>query len=341
MAKVSITVIGAGSWGTALAILLARNGHNTILWGHKPDHIAKLENDRRNDRYLPAIEFPTNLRLDADIASAVKCSQIILIAVPSHSFQQTLLALKSSIPRECRIAWASKGIDPKSGRLLHEIVTKTLPGHNYIAVISGPTFALEVANNLPTAITAASPQQDFAREIAEILHNPRFRVYTANDIIGVQIGGAVKNVLAIATGAADGLGFGANTRAALITRGLTEMIRLGLAVGAKEETLMGLTGLGDLILTCTDNQSRNRRFGLGLGKGQSLNEIVSLIGQEIEGISAAREVRRLAQEHGIELPISEQVYQTIYHNLSPELAVSNLLGRTLKSETTRQPGKDS
>lgn len=334
MPKITITVLGAGSWGTALAILLARNGHNTILWGHRPDHIAMLENSRRNDRYLPGVEFPGNLRLHADIAAAIKNSRLILIAVPSHAFHQTLKTITPYLTPNCKISWATKGMDPQSGQLLHEIVASVLPFNTSTAVISGPTFALEVANNLPAAITVASPQQDFAAQIAEILHNPRFRVYTGDDIIGVQIGGTVKNVLAIATGVADGLKFGANTRAALVTRGLAEMIRLGLAAGGKRETFMGLAGLGDLVLTCTDDRSRNRRFGLGLGKGQPFDETINQIGQEIEGISAARQVHGLAQKYGIELPISEQVYRTIYQNTSPEQAVSNLLGRTPKSEST-------
>jgi len=332
MAKINITVLGAGSWGTALAILLARNGHNTKLWGHHPERLRILEKNRRNDRYLPNIEFPDNLQVFSNISIAIKNSHIILIAVPSHAFLHTIQIISPCITPHCKIAWATKGIDPKSGSLLHEIAKNNLPFPTSLAVVSGPTFALEVANNLPTAITVASPQQSFARELADILHNPRFRVYTANDIIGVQIGGAVKNVLAIATGVADGLGFGANTRSALVTRGLTEMIRIGLAVGGKRDTFMGLTGLGDLILSCTDNQSRNRRFGLALGKGLSFDQAVSEIDQEIEGISAARELQRLAEENKIELPISEQVYQMIYENNSPEQAVNNLLSRTPKPE---------
>ena len=334
MAKINITVLGAGSWGTALAILLARNGHNTKLWGHQTDHIRVLEKTRRNDRYLPGIELPENLRVLSEIADAMEDSHIILIAVPSHAFNQTIQAIGPHVKPHCKIAWATKGIDPKSGYLLHRIANDNLPFPTSLAVISGPTFALEVANNLPTAITVASPQPDFARELADILHNPRFRVYTANDIIGVQIGGAVKNVLAIATGVADGLGFGANTRSALVTRGLTEMIRIGLAVGGEQDTFMGLTGLGDLILSCTDDQSRNRRFGLALGKGQGFDQAVNEIGQEIEGISAAREIHLLAEEHQIELPISEQVYEMIYENNSPEQAVNNLLSRTRKPENS-------
>lgn len=328
-----ISVLGAGSWGTALAILLARNGHSTVLWGHDPDHIRTLSKDRCNNRYLPGAAFPANLQLQSDAAAAVQHSRTVLIAVPSHAFKKTLQTFNPYLSQSCKIFWGTKGVDPESGRLLHELVESTLHCRPPVAVISGPTFALEVANNLPTAVTVASPQMEFAKEIADLLHNPRFRVYTAEDMIGVQVGGTVKNVLAIATGVADGLGFGANTRAAIVTRGLTEMIRLGSSMGGKQETFMGLAGLGDLILTCTDNQSRNRRFGIALGKGQSSKDACEQIGQAIEGIAAAREVHRLAQQHKVELPISEQVYRAIYENLSPEEAVNNLLSRSPRSET--------
>ena len=333
MTAVSISVLGAGSWGTALAILLAHNGHDTLLWGHHPEHIAAIEKTRHNDRYLPGIAVPKRLKLSADLNTCVKNRNIMLLAIPSHAFRTILTRIRPYLSPEASIVWATKGFDPDSGQLLHEVAADILDNRWPTAVLSGPTFAREVAANLPTALTIASPEPKLADTLAKMLHNPHFRAYTGNDIIGVEAGGAVKNVLAIATGVADGLGFGANTRAALVTRGLAEMIRLGRALGGKEETFMGLAGLGDLVLTCTDDQSRNRQLGLGLGQGKSLQETIERIGQEVEGVPAARVVHRLAQLHQIEMPISEQVYRILYDHLSPNKAVQNLLLREQKSET--------
>ena len=328
----TIAVLGAGSWGTALASLLARNGHDTVLWGHHSAHIARLAKEHRNERYLPELLLPERLRYSSDIAECVSRASLILISVPSHAFQATLQQIQPHLPPTSRIAWASKGFDPEHGALLHQIVAETISPEIPVAVLSGPTFAREVAAELPTAMTVASPDQSFARAVAKLLHNPRFRVYTSDDLIGVEVGGAVKNVLAIATGAADGLGFGANTRSALVTRGLAEMIRLGLALGGKAETFMGLTGLGDLVLTCTDDQSRNRRLGLGLGRGENCATILARIGQEVEGVAAAREIHHLAEQYNIEMPISEEVYKVLYKRLSPRDAVQNLLNREQRAE---------
>lgn len=328
----SISVLGAGSWGTALAILAARNGCRTMLWGHNRDHISALQRLRQNSRYLPDIVFPNSLQVTGDLAEAATFSDLILLVVPSHAFQQTLLNVRPFLAPRAQIAWATKGFNPDNGHLLHETAEHILSPETPLAVLSGPTFAREVAIGLPTAITVASPQPDFAAKLGDILRNPRFRVYTGNDIIGVQIGGAVKNVLAIAAGIADGLNFGSNTRAALITRGLAEIMRLGLALNGKQETFMGLTGLGDLILTCTDNQSRNRRFGLALGQGKTPDTARIEIDQEIEGISAARETLLLAQKHDIDMPITEQTFNVLYRNLEPLLAVQNLLEREPKAE---------
>ncbi|MGH8559776.1 MAG: NAD(P)H-dependent glycerol-3-phosphate dehydrogenase [Methylococcales bacterium] len=328
----SVCVLGAGSWGSAMAILIARNGHWTRLWGRSESHMAELARDRCNKRYLPDIRLPENLECSSDLQQSVRHRDIVLIAIPSHAFRSTLEQIESHLDRTTRIAWATKGLDPESGGLLHETVHQMFSEQPSIAVVSGPTFATEVARNLPTAMTIASPDSRFASELSEILHNERFRVYTSDDIIGVQLGGAVKNVLAIATGAADGLGFGANSRAAIVTRGLAELIRLGLALGAKKETLMGLAGLGDIVLTCTDNQSRNRRLGIGLGQGRPLEEVLREIGQEVEGVSAAREIHRMAKKHNIEMPIAEQVFKVLYENVSPTTAVRNLLVREQKKE---------
>ena len=328
-----IAILGAGSWGTALAILAARNGCQTLLWGHNPEHIAALAQDRQNKRYLPDHPFPAQLAVTPNLAEVAAFSDLILVCVPSHAFKNTLIKLKPYLPDGIKIAWASKGFNPDDGSLLHEIVAQTFSPQTPAAILSGPTFAQEVAANLPTAITIASSRPEFAKELAGILHGGLFRTYTSSDVIGVEVGGAVKNVLAIAAGIADGLGFGANTRAALITRGLHEIIRLGIKLGGKQETFMGLAGLGDLVLTCTDNQSRNRRFGLALGLGKDRATATQEIGQEIEGVFAARETFLLAKKYAIDMPISEQTYNVLYEGLAPRLAVQNLLSREQKAES--------
>jgi glycerol-3-phosphate dehydrogenase (NAD(P)+) len=328
-----IAILGAGSWGTALALLAARNGCQTLLWGHNPGHMAALAQDRQNKRYLPEYPFPANLAVTSDLAEVAAFSHLILVCVPSHAFKNTLIKLKPYLSNEIKIAWASKGFNPDDGSLLHEIIAEIFSAQTPAAILSGPTFAREVAANLPTAITIASSQPNFAKQLAGILHGGLFRTYTSSDVIGVEVGGAVKNVLAIAAGIADGLGFGANTRAALITRGLNEIIRLGIKLGGKQETFMGLAGLGDLILTCTDNQSRNRRFGLALGLGKDRATAIQEIGQEIEGVSAAKETFLLAKKYAIDMPITEQTYKVLYEGLAPRTAVQNLLAREQKAES--------
>ena len=332
MAK-KIAILGAGSWGTALALLAANNGCQTLLWGHNPEHIDTLTQERQNKRYLPGYFFPTNLTVSSNLAEAGSFSNLILVCVPSHAFKKTLSELKPYVSSDLKIAWASKGFNPDDGSLLHEIVAEIFGPTTPSAILSGPTFAHEVAANLPTAITIASAQPVFSKELSSILHSGLFRIYTSSDMIGVEVGGAVKNVLAIAAGIIDGLGFGANTRAALITRGLNEIIRLGIVLGGKQETFMGLAGLGDLILTCTDNQSRNRRFGLALGLGKKMATAIQEIGQEIEGISAAKETFLLAKKYGVEMPITEQTYKVLYEELAPLTAVQNLLSREQKTES--------
>ncbi len=328
-----IAILGAGSWGTALAILAARNGCQTLLWGHNPVHMATLAKERQNRHYLANHSFPENLTITANLSEVATFSDMILVCVPSHAFKKTLLSLKPYVSHDIKIAWASKGFNPDDGRLLDDIVTELFSAQTPAAILSGPTFAREVAANLPTAITIASNNADFSKQLSAILHGGLFRIYTSSDVIGVEVGGAVKNVLAIAAGIADGLGFGANTRAALITRGLNEIIRLGIELGGKQETFMGLAGLGDLILTCTDNQSRNRRFGLALGLGKDRATAIQEIGQEIEGISAAKETFLLAKKYGIDMPITEQTYKVLYEDLAPLKAVQNLLAREQKAES--------
>jgi glycerol-3-phosphate dehydrogenase (NAD(P)+) len=329
----SISILGAGSWGTALAVQAARNGCDTLLWGHNPKHIAALKQTGENNRYLPGVYFPKNLQFTDNLREAVAFSPVLLISVPSHAFRGTMAQIRPMLSESSRIAWATKGFDCQDGALLSEVAAQILGANIESAVLSGPTFAQEVAADLPTALTIASTSESFAAQLSDRLHNQRFRIYTSNDIIGVQVGGACKNVLAIGAGIADGLGFGANTRAALITRGLTEIMRLGIKLGGQADTFMGLAGLGDLILTCTDNQSRNRRFGLALGQGKEQQYALNEINQEVEGISAAKEAYRLSQKHGVEMPITEQVYKVLFEHLPPKQAVQNLLTRDQKSET--------
>jgi glycerol-3-phosphate dehydrogenase (NAD(P)+) len=328
-----IALLGAGSWGTALAILAARNGCQVLLWGHDPKHIATLAHDRENKNYLTGLVFPDTLQVTSDLADCAVFSDLLLVCSPSHAFKEILTQIKPHLSNKVQIAWATKGFNPDDGSLLHEVVAKLFGAQTPAAILSGPTFAREVAADLPTAITIAANQPEFAHRLSDILHGGRFRTYTSSDVIGVEVGGAVKNVLAIAAGIADGLGFGANTRAALITRGLSEIIRLGVILGGKPDTFMGLAGLGDLLLTCTDNQSRNRRLGLALGLGKSRKEATAEIGQEIEGVSAAKQTYRLAQKYAIDMPITEQTYKVLYEDLAPLAAVENLLARALKSES--------
>jgi glycerol-3-phosphate dehydrogenase (NAD(P)+) len=327
-----ICVVGAGSWGTALAILLSYKGLEVRLWGNIAEEIEQMTEQRENKKYLPGIRFPASLSPRLELTDAMTDIDEVLIVVPSHAFRSVVEKIAPLLPSHVDICWATKGFEPGTQRLLSDVASEVIP-HRDQAVISGPTFASEVARQLPTAITVASPSSRHAERLAKLLHTPWFRAYTSNDIIGVQVGGATKNVLAIAAGIADGLGFGANTRAALITRGLTEIIRLGTQLGGQSETFMGLAGLGDLVLTCTDNQSRNRRMGLALAKGLSIAEAKQEIGQEVEGLHTAREVHRLAKTWSVEMPISAQVYEVLYHALDPREAVHNLLERRQKSES--------
>lgn len=293
-----------------------------------------LAKDRQNRQFLPDIRFPDNLSIEADLAHAISKSSDLLLAVPSHAFREVLLKAAQALTANNRIAWATKGLEYGTGKFMSEVMQEVLDASYPAAVVSGPTFAMEVAAGLPTALTVASSNPTFANELANRLHGDVMRVYTSDDMTGVQLGGTVKNVLAIASGITDGLELGANSRAALITRGLAEIIRLGDAMGARRETLMGLAGVGDLILTCTDDQSRNRRLGLALGKGTPLTVAVQEIGQVVEGINTAREVIRLAQHYKVEMPISEQVFRVLHEGLAPAAAVRNLLSRDIKSESS-------
>ena len=329
----SMTVIGAGSYGTAVAITLARNGHSVVLWGHNPEQIQKMQHDRCNQAFLPDVTFPDTLLLEADLARALAASRDVLVVVPSHVFGDVLRQLKPYLRPDARIVWATKGLEAETGRLLQDVAREALGEAIPLAVVSGPTFAKELAAGLPTAIALASTDAQFADDLQQLLHcGKSFRVYSNPDFIGVQLGGAVKNVIAIGAGMSDGIGFGANARTALITRGLTEMTRLGSALGADPSTFMGMAGLGDLVLTCTDNQSRNRRFGIMLGQGKGVQEAQDSIGQVVEGYRNTKEVLALAQRHGVEMPITEQIYQVLYCHKDAREAALSLLGRTRKDE---------
>lgn len=323
----AIAVLGAGSWGTALALLLARNGLPVFLWGHDAARMATMSHERKNSRYLPDFPFPDNLYIRSDLPELIDEVKRVLIVVPSHVFRTTLEAVKPNLQPDAVVLWATKGLEQGSQALLSEVADEVLSTGQATAVLSGPTFAEEVARDLPTALTIASNDKGVAEATAGWLRNDRVRVYTSEDMIGVQLGGAIKNVMAIAAGISDGLGFGANARAALITRGLAELTRLGVAMGGEQETFMGLTGAGDLILTCTDNKSRNRRVGIALGQGKKLENILSDLGQEAEGVLTARELHLLAKEEGVEMPITEQVYRVLYKNISPREVVEALLQR--------------
>src|ERR1700723_2322568 len=327
-----MTVIGAGSWGTALAILLAREGRLTQLWSRDAAQLDAMRGARRNMRYLPEASFPESLQVAVDLEQALEGARDALIAVPSHAFRATLEGIRPHLAPHTRIAWATKGFEIESGLLPHQVVREVL-GTTPGAVLSGPTFAKEVGAGLPTAMTVASPDEDFAKELAQSLSGPSFRAYTQTDIMGVGVGGAVKNVIAIGSGIADGMGFGANTRVALITRGLAEMMRLGVKLGAARETFMGLAGLGDLVLTCTDDQSRNRRFGMALGRSESLSEAQSSIHQVVEGLPAGRAAYEVAQRLSVDMPICQEIYRIMHEGKPVRAAVQALMGREVRSET--------
>ena len=328
-----ITVLGAGSWGTALALRLSANNNTTCLWGHDPVFMKTLSAERENKQFLAGFPFPEKLAIETDLVRAVQNTRDLLMVVPSHAFREVLTNLAPALGSHSRIAWATKGLEHGSGKFMSEVFADVLDANYPAAVVSGPTFAKEVAAGLPTALTVASNNPVFANDMANRLHGDSMRVYTSDDMVGVQLGGTVKNVLAIASGITDGLQLGANSRAALITRGLAEVIRLGDAMGARRETLMGLAGVGDLILTCTDDLSRNRRLGLALGKGVAIDMALQEIGQVVEGFNTAREVVQLARQYRVDMPISEQVYRVLHEGLPPAEAVRNLLAREVKPES--------
>jgi glycerol-3-phosphate dehydrogenase (NAD(P)+) len=333
-APLTIAVVGAGSWGTALAIQLARAGCHVRLGGVvEIDLLEAMVDDRENKRYLPGTTFPEDLSVHPALEDCLDGADDVLVVVPSHGLRDTLGQIKPLLGPGSRICWATKGFELSTGKLPHQVAAEVLGPDIPVGVLSGPTFAKEVGEGLPTAMTIASNDAEFARDLAEAISSDNFRAYTSDDIIGVEVGGAVKNALAIGAGMSDGLGFGANTRIALINRGLVELMRLGVALGAKKETFMGLAGMGDLVLTCTDNLSRNRRMGLGLAAGKTVEQMQEEIGQVVEGVKAAKAVHDVAERLGIEMPIVNVVYRILYEGLSPREAVSSLMRRQLKPES--------
>jgi glycerol-3-phosphate dehydrogenase (NAD(P)+) len=331
-AHADIAVLGAGSWGTALAIQCARAGRPARLWGRDRAHMETMSRERRNSRYLPGAPFPDSLHLLADLSAVIDGVDDVLLAVPSHGFRALLQQLKPVLSPAVRLCWATKGFEQGTGLLPNEVAHAVLGPGRSVAVLSGPTFATEVGAGLPTAMTIASSESDYADKLARDLSSSSFRAYTSTDITGVEVGGAVKNVLAIGAGLSDGLGFGANTRIALITRGLVEMTRLGVALGAQRETFMGLAGLGDLVLTCTDDHSRNRRFGLALGQGAAVGHALESIGQVVEGYPAALALRRVAEREAVTMPIADGIYGVLYEQLPAEQVVRGLMLRPIKPE---------
>lgn len=328
----AIAVLGAGSWGTALAIQFARSGRSVRLWGRDAARLATMAAGRCNERYLPGRAFPPSLALEPDLAAALAGTTDVLVAVPSTALRELLTGLRPLLTAAMHVAWATKGFEQGSGKLPHQVAAEVLGAERRVAVLSGPTFAREVGAGLPTAMTIASPDGAYAQALARELSSENFRAYSSTDILGVEIGGAVKNVLAVGAGLSDGLGFGANTRVALITRGLKEMTRFGVALGARAATFMGLAGLGDLVLTCTDDQSRNRRFGLLLAAGRSPEAALAEIGQAVEGYAAAHAIVAVAARAAVEMPLCAMVYRVLYEKLPAKDAVRALMARPIKAE---------
>ena len=316
-----------------MALQFARNGHEVRIWGRDRGQLEAMAANAVNDRYLPGAIFPSSLQAFTNLTVCLDGVRDILIAVPSHGLRETLNAVAPLLTGDARVCWATKGFELHSGKLPHQVAAEVLGANRPMAVLSGPTFAKEVGEGLPTALTIAANDGAFADDLAVALSGDNFRAYTSDDMIGVEVGGAIKNVLAIGAGMSDGLGFGANTRIALITRGLVEMTRLGVALGGKKETFMGLAGMGDLVLTCTDNLSRNRRMGLAIADGATVADAQKEIRQVVEGVMAAEAVKEVADAQGIEMPICHQVYRILYEGASPREAVGMLMRRDLKSES--------
>lgn len=327
-----VAVLGAGSFGTALAHHIALNNIAVRLWGRDQSALHEISDHGENRRYLPGISLSDSIEYCSDLSDALRDVTDVLIAVPSQHFNKMVEQIAEHAPGDSGVLWACKGLESGSGRFLSEVAEECLGDTRRHAVLSGPTFAKEIARQLPTAIVVASNQPDYALSVSQLFHNDRFRAYSSNDVRGVQLGGALKNVYAIAAGISDGLKFGANARVAVITRGLAELMRLGDSLNVQAETLMGLSGVGDLTLTCTDDQSRNRRYGLALAQGLSSQQALQKIGQSVEGVAATELAAQLALQQAVSMPIVEQVHRVISGSATPLDAVSALLSRSSKKE---------
>ena len=327
-----VTILGAGSWGTAIALYLARRGQTVRLWSFEINEVAALLAERTNSQFLPGYPFPDTIEPTANLAEALKNIDDVLIAVPSVGFRDTLAMLKALVTPNIRLTCATKGLDAETGQLLHEVAIEMLGADLAYAVLSGPSFAREVAEGLPTAVCMASKNKTLRNDLIQRFNSPIFRTYPSDDVIGTETGGVAKNVIAIATGIADGMELGANARSALITRGLAEIIALGTAMGGKLETFVGLSGLGDLILTCGDDQSRNRRMGLAIGKGKDIEAAEKEIGQVVEGKQSAELVEKLATKHGINMPICSAICQILQGKADPKKTFMELITSSSLSE---------
>ncbi len=330
--RYALTVLGAGSYGTALAMAASSKGEKVLLWARNPEKAARMCAERENSQYLAGLKFPPELKVSSDLKECVSRADTVLVVVPSHSFADMMRELKPLIRPGQGVAWATKGLERGTGELLSVVAQRELGRAVPLAALSGPTFARELAGGLPTAISIAGTEPDFIRHMCDLMHTPSFRVYECHDLIALQLGGAVKNVIAIGCGMSDGLGYGANARTALISRGLAEMERLGLAMGATDHGFMGLSGLGDLVLTCTDNQSRNRRFGFMLGRGISAQQALKEIGQVVEGYLMTEEIVNLASRLNVSMPICTEIFAVLYQGKSGREAAKSLLGRGQTAE---------
>ncbi len=327
----NIAIIGAGSWGTALALVAARTGHTVKLWAHSREVVEALRGQRENTIYLPGFILPENIEPLADLGAALHAAELVVTVVPSHVCREVYAQLAPHAQPRMIFANAAKGLETATQMRMEEVVRAVLPAPRYV-MLSGPSFAQEVARDEPCAIVAAAREKAAAAAVQAVFSSPRFRVYTNDDVTGVEVGGALKNVMAIATGAVNGLGLGYNSAAALVTRGLAEMTRLAVTMGGKPETLAGLAGLGDLVLTCFGELSRNRRVGLELGRGRSLHDILSEMHEVAEGVKTAQAAYALAQRLNVEMPITTGVYQMLYEGKTPRELVTELMERPLKAE---------
>lgn len=325
------TVLGAGSWGTALAIQLARQGHETVLWDRNPDRCDIINEEHRNPRYLKQVSLPASLCAESELTVSVESAELVVPAIPSHALRGVVRAAAPSISEDTVICCATKGIEDESLQTMHEVLVDVLDAPDRTTLIYGPSFALELANSLPTAVVVAGPD-DASQVAADAFHGGAMRCYHTEDVTGVCVGGSLKNVMAIACGVSDGVGLGSNARAALITRGLAEITRLAVAMGANPLTMMGLAGMGDLVLTCTGNLSRNRRVGLALGEGRTLDDILEELGEVAEGVVTASSAWKLSKELGVEMPITDQIHAMLYEDVPVQEALRQLMGRDRRAE---------